>query len=483
MESKRHQAPLSRRALLARATMGVGTVALADLLSRERLLANPVKPELERHSFDLRPKAALIAPRAKAMISLFMQGGPSHMDLFDPKPLLNKLDGQDYTDEIHFDGKSEASTKILGSPWKFNRCGKSGMELSELLPHISGIVDEITLIRSMQTRVSDHAQSVNTLNTGRSFAGNPSLGSWITFGLGAESSQLPAFVALVDDALPLLGAKNWSSSPLPSLYQGTPVRPKEPRILNLDPPPEFKGAAQERWLRFVGDLNRDHLTRNSGDSDLEARIFNYDLAAKMQLAGKESLDISKESPATLEMYGINQPESRSFGERCLIARRLVERGVRFVQVFSPVQVWDHHHGIIAALPATCKRVDQPSAALVADLKQRGLLETTLVHWGGEMGRLPVIQNNTGREKVGRDHNGMGFSQWLAGGGVKGGYVHGRTDDFGHRAVEGIVTHHDYHATLLHLFGLDHRKLTYRFAGREQSLLDNKPCRIITELFA
>jgi hypothetical protein len=418
------------------------------------------------------------------MISLFMQGGPSAVDLCDPKPLLNKHHGEKFAGEIKYDNAAEASAKILGCPWKFQRHGECGMELSELLPHLGEIADDITLIRSMRTGVNNHGQSIDALNTGRPISYRPSLGSWMTYGLGAESRDLPAFVVLTDpDGLPVLGVQNWANGWLPSLYQGTVVRPREPRILNLDPSVLHRGRPQEAYLELLGEMNREHLARHPGESDLEARIASYELAARMQSAAKEAVDISQETAATHSLYGLDDPATRDYGTRCLIARRLVERGVRFVQLYTRYQFWDHHGSIRTALPAACRKTDKPSAALVRDLKQRGLLDTTLVHWGGEMGRLPVIQNDTGPDKVGRDHNTYGFSMWLAGGGVKAGRIHGETDEWGHRAVKDVVTHSDYHATLLHLFGLDHNQLTFVKNLRPQSLVDGQEARVVTELVA
>ena len=266
----------------------------------------------------------------------------------------------------------------------------------------------------------------------------------MTYGLGCETENLPAYVALIDPGqLPVMGVENWSNGFLPSLYQGTVVRPQEPRILNLDPPPHLKGPAQQLALEFLEKLNREHLSQRAGYHDLEARIASYELAAHMQLAAKEAVDFSRESKATHRMYGLDDPATKDFGSRCLIARRLIERGVRFVQVFTENQRWDHHGSIRSGLPSACKKVDVPSAALVKDLKQRGLLDSTVVHWGGEMGRLPVIQNDTGPSRVGRDHNTYGFSMWVAGGGFKQGHIHGATDELGHKAVEDIVHHFDY----------------------------------------
>jgi hypothetical protein len=472
----------SRRHFLATNAMGLGAVALAWLLNEDKLLAEPNKPDLDRHKFDLTPKPPLTEPRAKAMISLFMQGGPSHLDLFDPKPLLAQYDGKPFPGTIKYDNAAQASSKVLASPWKFAKHGQCGTEVSELLPHLAEVVDDITIIRSTYTGVNNHGQSIYALNSGRTLAGHPALGSWITYGLGSESRQLPAFVVLTDpDSLPVVGVGNWSNGWLPSVYQGTVVRPREPRILNLDPLPQMKGAAQERYLNYLERLNRGHLERHPGESDLEARIASYELAARMQTAAKEALDLASESAATKKLYGLDDPVTEEYGTRCLIARRLVERGVRFVQVFTKNQFWDHHGNMRTLLPAACKKTDKPAAALVKDLKHRGLLDSTLVHWGGEMGRLPVIQNDGGPNKIGRDHNTYGFSMWLAGGGIRGGYVHGATDEFGHKAVTDVVTHSDYHATLLHLFGLDHKRLIHSRNGQELSLVNNQPCRVVREL--
>lgn len=360
------------------------------------------------------------------------------------------------------------------------------MEISDLLPYTSQVADDICLIRSMHTGVNNHGQSIQALQSGRVAAGRPSLGSWVTYGLGCEADNLPAYLALTDPGLlPVLGVENWQCGFLPSLFQGTVIRPREPRILDLIPSSELAGAPQRRALDLLDQLNRRHLSERPGQLDLEARIASYELAAKMQVAATEALDLSKESKATQEMYGMFSPNpaTKEYGARCLLARRLIERGVRFVQIYTPDQMWDSHGSIITRLPAACAKVDQPSAALVRDLKARGLLDSTVVHWGGEMGRLPVIQNDSGRDKVGRDHNTYGFSMWVAGGGFKAGHVHGATDEWGHHAVENVVNHFDYHATLLHLFGLDAEKLTYHWGRRDQSLIDGQPAKIVKEILA
>ncbi|MCE9560751.1 MAG: DUF1501 domain-containing protein [Planctomycetes bacterium] len=474
--------PFTRRQLLHHSTFGIGSVALAHLLNQERLLADPAKPDLEPKHYDLKLKPTHFAPKAKAMISLFMQGGPSHVDLLDPKPKLTELDGKVFPGTIKFDNAAQASSKVLGSPWKFAKRGQCGTEVSELLPHLARIIDDITVVRSMHTDVNNHVQSIHALNTGRIVSGHPVLGSWLCYGLGSESQELPAFVALPDPvSLAVSGVEHWSNGWLPSVYQGTVVRSREPRIPNLDPPPHLKGDSQTELLKYLDELNRDHLAGHPGELDLEARIAGYELAAKMQTAAKEALDLSRETVKTKAMYGLHDPATAEYGTRCLIARRLVERGVRFVQVFTSNQQWDNHGSIRSTLPAVCKKTDKPCAALVSDLKQRGLLDTTLVGWGGEMGRLPVIQNDAGTTKVGRDHNTYGFTWWFAGGGFKPGMVYGATDEFGHHAVENKVSQHDFHATLLHLFGLDAKKLVYSRTGAELSLLNGHDGRVVKEL--
>jgi hypothetical protein len=473
---------LTRRHFLHTGTFGVGTVALAYLLNQEQLLAEPAKPDLERKRYDLKPKKPHFEPRAKAMISLFMQGGPSHMDLLDPKPKLTELDGKPFPGQIKYDNAAQASSKVLGSPWKFAKRGRCGTEVSVLLPYLARIIDDVTVVRSMHTGVNNHVQGIHALNTGRNVSGHPVLGSWLCYGLGSESQELPAFVALPDPvSLPVSGVEHWSNGWLPSVYQGTVVRPREPRIPNLDPPPHLKGDPQAELLKYLDGLNRDHLAAHPGELDLEARIASYELAAKMQTAAKEALDLSRETTKTKAMYGLDDPATADYGARCLIARRLVERGVRFVQVFTSNQQWDNHGSIRTSLPAICRKTDKPCAALVSDLKQRGLLDSTLVAWGGEMGRLPVIQNDAGAAKVGRDHNTYGFTWWFAGGGMQAGMAYGATDEFGHHAVENKVSQHDFHATLLHLFGLDAKKLLYSRSGSNVSILDGKDGQVVTDL--
>ena len=486
MKSMNSNSNIPRRTFLRQGAFGLGPLALAWMLQRDRALASPPKPALQPLTFDTLPKPPRAPAKATAMISLWMQGGPSHHDLFDPKPGMAEWDGQAFPGEIKYDNAAQASSKVFHSPWKFAPRGECGMELSELIPHTSAIADDICLIRSMKTGVNNHGQSIRALQAGRVTEGRPSLGSWLTYGLGCEADNLPAFAALIDPGqLPVMGVENWSNGFLPSLYQGTVIRPQEPRILDLTPPRELAGAPQDRALKFLDELNQRHLERRPGQLDLQARIATYALAARMQTAAADALDLSQETEATQRMYGMQSENAttRDYGARCLIARRLIERGVRFVQVYTQNQLWDHHGSILKNLPAACEKVDQPSAALVTDLKQRGLLDSTVVHWGGEMGRLPVIQNDAGREKIGRDHNTYGFSMWVAGGGFKPGCVYGATDEWGHHAVENIVNHYDYHATLLHLFGLAPDTLTYRRNNRDQTLTDGQEGQVVGEILA
>jgi hypothetical protein len=474
----------SRRHFLATNAMSVSSVALAWLLNRDVNADVKKQPDLQQRSYDTTPKPATAEPKAKSMISLWMQGGPSHHDMFDPKPELTKYDGQEFPGEIKYDNAAQASSKVFATPWKFRAHGQCGMELSELIPHTSSIADEICLIRSMRTGVNNHGQSIRALQTGRVVAGRPTLGSWLTYGLGCEADNLPAFMALIDPGqLPVLGVENWSHGWLPSIYQGTVIRPTEPRILDLTPPAHLKGKAQKRALEFLEQLNARHIAHRPGQLDLQARIASYQLAAKMQTSATTALDLSKETKATQEMYGMHEKPTADYGSRCLIARRLIEQGVRFVQVYTANQLWDSHGSILSRLPAACRKVDKPSAALVKDLKQRGLLDSTVVHWGGEMGRLPVVQNDAGRTKIGRDHNTYGFSMWVAGGGFKAGHIHGKTDEWGHKAVEDVVNHYDYHATLLHLFGIQHDELIFRRSNRDQTLTDGQPGNVVGGLLS
>ncbi len=476
--------PQSRRQFLAQNAMGVGSIALAWMLQQEQLQAKP-KSVTAKPFNDLKPRTPSFQPKAKAMISLFQHGGPSHMDLTDPKPELSKYSGTDYSGDIHFSFVNEASKKLLGSPFKFAPRGQCGTELSELLPYTSQVVDDLCVVRSMHTGANGHEVSIRYFHGGiPGVLGRPTLGSWLVYALGCESQDLPAYMVLTDPGgLPVDGVTNWSNGFMPAMFQGTVLRPREPRILNLQPPAHLVGKFQQQNLELLQQLNKDYLAAHPGEAELEARIASYELAARMQTAAAEALDISKESEATHRLYGIDRDETREYGTRCLIARRLVERGVRFVQLFHSGQPWDNHQSIASALPGICRKTDQPAAALVFDLKQRGLLDSTLVHWGGEIGRLPVTQEHGAPEKAGRDHNGQGFSIWLAGGGIRGGMTFGKTDEFGHKAVENVVTPNDFQATVMHLFGIDHQQMTFPSNNQPQMITAKRDSRVVQEILA
>jgi hypothetical protein len=473
----------NRRHFLAQGALGISSLGLATLLQADGLMAAPEKPPMEKIEYDVAPKRPAKPARAKAMISIFAGGGPSHLDLFDRKPLLDQYHGKQMPGhDIKYDNAGQATSEVMTCPWQFQRCGESGMEINaQLLPHFGAIVDDVTLVRSMHLPdIRNHVAGMRALTTGRGRDGWPSLGSWLTYGLGAESQNLPAFVALVLRGNPP-GSPFWDSRHLPSIYQGTIIRDKEPRIANLVPPAHLRGAPQRRQLELLEQLNTIHLDDHPGENDLSARIASYELAARMQTAATEALDLSRESKNTHAMYGLDAARTKGMAEACLLARRLVERGVRFVQIWD--YSWDMHENIFAALEGRCATIDQPTAALVTDLKQRGLLDSTIVQWGGEMGRLPVIQDRGQGRKPGRDHNTEGFSIWMAGGGLKAGHIHGATDEWGHRAVEDVVTQHDFHATLLHLMGLDHESFRFTENGREVALVEAGQGKVVEKMLA
>jgi hypothetical protein len=447
-----------RRAFLTRNVGGLGALALTHLLAREAGAApsaDPLAPKLPHHE-----------PRARSVICLFQHGGPSQMDLFDPKPELTRQHGKPYSGNLEAHFHTQVG-KLLASPFQFRKCGRSGVELSELLPHTAGIIDDLTLVRSMVSDSVDHEAALRFIHSGKTFPGRPAWGSWVLYGLGSMREDLPAYVVLSDPGgLPVDGTNNWSSGFLPAVYQGTPFRATGAPVANLAPPADLAAAGRRNQLDFLGELNAAHLRRHPGNTELEARLGHYELAARMQTSVPAVLDLSRESEETRRLYGLDNPKCAEYGKRCLLARRLVEQGVRFVQVFLSGQPWDTHDKNAARLKDLCAMTDRPSAALVTDLKRRGLLDSTIVLWTGEFGRLPVSQGADGR-----DHNRHAFSLWLAGGGFRTGYVHGATDDLGYRAVKDVVRVHDLHATLLHALGLDHTRLTVPHEGRDDSLTD------------
>jgi hypothetical protein len=459
---------LSRRELLQRSGLGFGSLVLAWMFQQEQARAAATGGAV---SFDLTPKQPHFQPKAKAVIQLMQNGGPSQMDLLDPKPLLSKLHGKKHEEKLETLQEGSADNVLMGSPYKFEKRGSCGMDVSELLPHTATIVDEITLVRSMYTEHNNHSEALVMLQTGKIFPGRPTTGAWISYALGTENQNLPAFVVLRDpEGYNTNGSLVWDNGWLPALYRGTEFSTKGSPVLNLKPAmPAPKGSQDDR-LDALAALNERHRTRYPEDTSLDARIRNYELAARMQLAAGGALDLAKESEATKKMYGLDDPVTVGYGMRCLMARRLVESGVRFVQVFPPVrpsiQPWDNHTNLTDELPKICSYTDLGGTALVKDLKERGLLDDVVVMWAGEFGRLPISQKGTGR-----DHNRFGFSLWMAGGGFKKGYVHGATDDIGYRAVENKLSVPELHATLFHQLGLDHKRVTYKLHGREESLTD------------
>jgi hypothetical protein len=432
---------------------------------------------------NLLPKKSHFAPRAKAVIMLMQNGGPSQMDLFDPKPELTKHAGKVHSERVEMFQKGSEANKLMASPLKFRRYGKSGVEMADIIPHIGSVADDFCLVRSMHNLHNNHTESLVAINTGKSISGRPALGCWISYALGTENQNLPAYIVLRDPGgYNTSGTLLWQNGWMPALFRGTEISMSGSPVLNLQPPKSVDPAARKDDLEFLAKLNRLHQRRDPRETELDARIQNYELAARMQLAAGDLLDISGETQATRKLYGLDNSKTAGYGMRCLMARRLIESGVRFVQIFPPIkpgfQPWDAHSNVKTENEAICAQCDQPSAALIKDLKERGLLDSTIVLWTGEFGRLPVSQNKTGR-----DHNRNAFSLILAGGGFKAGHVHGTTDEVGYRSVEGRVSVHDLHATLLHQLGLDHMKLTYDHHGRPERLTDPEvtDARVVNEL--
>ena len=485
-------APISRRAWFERMAGGLYGAALTSLFhgemgSASAAAAVELNSDAARGTFDLQPRRPHHRPRTEAVIQLFMNGGPSQMDLFDPKPYLEQHHGESYFDKIAGEVENiSAAGAILRSPFQFGQHGQSGIWLSELLPHLAHQADDLAVIRSMFTTNLTHEPALYLIHSGQMRSGFPALGSWIVYGLGAENQNLPAYVVLDDPAgLPVNGVENWSSGFLPPVCQGTRFRSQGAPILNLQPAQEDPAAVSRLARDFLARLDRGHLEARPHQPRLEARLSSYELAARMQLAAGEALDVSKESAATRAQYGVGNPATDSYAKRCLIARRLVERGVRFVQIFINAQIWDHHAGLAAGLRSACQRTDQPIAALLRDLKQRGLFESTLVVWGGEFGRLPIAQlpDNKNEQNVGRDHNKNAFTTWMAGAGIKGGTVFGATDELGLAAVEGRVSVPDWHATILHLLGLDYQQLVFPRNGLNERLTGVAEARVVKEILA
>ncbi len=459
--------PISRRQMLSRCANGFGAVALASLMGEAAYGGNIVTGG--DTSDPMRPRPSHYPARAKSVIFLFMDGGPSQVDTFDPKPRLDREHGQAIRAKVQPTQFNNVG-KVLRSPWKFENRGQSGIPVSGLFPHVGAWVDEMAVVRSMVSNFSEHTAANYFLHTGNGLQGKPSHGAWVTYGLGSESRDLPGFVVLNGGLIPPGGADCFGSGFLPASYQGSVFKAEGAPIANIQPPPG-NAQGQGRKLALIRQLDGDVLGRIGHHDGLEASIANYELAFKMQTAVPGLMDLASESAATRKLYGLDDEygPTRIFGRECLVARRLVERGVRFIELLCPGvghDRWDQHANLKDGHEKNARAVDRPIAGLLADLKARGLLDETLVIWGGEFGRTPMAQGSDGR-----DHNPYGFTIWMAGGGIKGGTIHGATDDYGYHAVENKVEIHDLHATMLHLLGMDHKKLTYRFSGRDMRLTD------------
>jgi hypothetical protein len=459
----------TRRQFLEKSALGFGAMAASTLLSEAASIANP---------FASRPPH--FAAKGKSVIFLFMHGGPSHIDTFDPKPELNRLHGQPIPPsfgKLDFQFSNMQKTPLMGTPRVFRKRGQSGIEISDLFENIAAHADDLAVIRSCHHDGFTHVTGQTWMNTGWGRVGRPSVGSWVVYGLGNESDNLPAFVVMLDGGIKA-GAPAYGSGFLPAAYQGTVLRSEGPPILNIKRPEGITGEQQEQMLDLLRSYNEEHRATRSEDTELAARMSSYELAFKMQMSVPEVTDLSRESEVTRKLYGLDDPMSAEFGTQCLIARRLVEKGVRFVQLYSGGKKgaevgWDGHNECNQNHEFMARRVDKPIAGLLADLKSRGLLESTVLLWGGDFGRTPFTDGaeGGGGNRNGRDHNPYGFTVWMAGGGIRGGKVIGATDSIGLKAVDDKVTMHDLHATLLGLLGLEHTKLTYFFQGREFRLTD------------
>ena len=459
MEPREFQAIQARRDFLRQCAGGLGTIALSQLMAADSTMT---------------PRAPHFTAKARNVIFLFMDGGPSHIDLFDPKPAMKKYEGEALPASMTKDLRLafiKPTAKVWASARRFDRHGQSGIELSDWMPHLAARADDLCVIRSMTSDQFNHHPGQLLFNCGSPLVGRPSMGSWISYGLGSESRNLPAFVVMRSGGIaPGAGTGNWTSGFLPSNHQGVPLRGTGDPVLYLSNPNGVSDELQRATLDGLGDLNRMNQAQ-TGDVEIASRMASYELAFRMQQAAPELMDFSTESPQTLALYGIDAERKNPYARNCLLARRLVERGVRFVQLMHGN--WDHHDDLEKKLKTSCDHVDQPTAALLADLKQRGLLDSTLVVWGGEFGRTPMVQADSPDKAAGggRDHHPFAFSLWMAGGGIKGGQTVGRTDDFGLQVVADRIHVHDLHATILHCLGLHHEALTYRHMGRDFRLTD------------
>ena len=465
---------VSRRDFLFRAGEGISGIALAHMLQQEGLLAAETACDAQGIASPTAPREPHFKPRAKAVISLFMSGGVSHVDTFDHKPMLEKHHGQPLTGKGRVRVRQGYPGPLMRSPFKFQRYGECGRLVSELFPHMGAMVDDLAFVHSCKGRSNDHVLAHYEWNTGSVLMGHPSVGSWVTYGLGSENQSLPGFVVVYDHrGGPFSGPSNWSSGYLPATYQGTVFRSQGDPILDLQPPSELLSHEQQRArLDHLATLNEEHAKQHPGSTELAARIASYELAYRMQGCAPEAVDVSQESEQTKALYGMDDPVTEPFGRQCLLARRLVERGVRFVQLYSGalrqqnIDTWDAHSNLIENHTLHAGEVDKPIAGLLKDLKRTGLLDDTLVVWHSEFGRMPISQRG-----LGRDHNPHAMTAWMAGAGIRGGQSIGATDEFGYKAEEQVMSYHDIHATMLHMLGMDHKRLTYFFNGRHMRLTD------------
>lgn len=469
--------PITRRALLATSALGFGSLALSYMMNASSASASDASAG---GLANLSARPPHFPPRAESVIMLVQNGGPSQMDLFDPKPHLTRMAGKTINVETFQPGNSQL---LMASPLKFQRYGTAGVEMAEILPHLGSVIDDMCMVRSMYSQHNNHTEALILLNTGKIFPGRPSLGTWVSYALGTENQNLPAYVVLRDpEGYNTSGSLLWENGWLPALFRGTEVATQGTPVRNLQPAMHVDADARRDDLDLIARLNELHRRSYPQESDLDARIRNYELAARMQLAAGDVLDLANETRATRDLYGLDEALTAGYGLRCLMARRLVESGVRFVQVFPPVkpqsQPWDAHQNVQTENEQICARTDRPSAALIKDLKARGLLDRTLVIWSGEFGRLPVSQNGRGR-----DHNRNAFTLLLAGGGFRAGLVYGETDDVGYKAAHNRVSVPDLHATILRQLGLDHDRLTYRHHGSDETLTDARvtQARVVADL--
>jgi len=475
---------IPRRDFFARTRDGLLGAALTRLFTDDYFGGSARASEVDHGMpMSLDPREGHHPATATSVILLFRNAVPSQIDLFDPKPVLNRMDGKPFPGNVEDIGNQSTANVgvMMGGMYPFARHGQSGMWMADILPHTSRMADDICLINSMWTDHPNHDNALYKIHSGRLFMGYPTIGSWTVYGLGSENRNLPAYVVLNSPlGMPKNGTRNWTSGFLPPLYQGTRFRPTGSPILNLKPQYDQPAPVTETARGLLDRLDQIHKGHRPHRPELDARIESYGLAARMQLSASEALDLGRESQGTLEMYGVGREPTDSFARNCLMARRLVERGVRFVQVFLEEQPWDSHVDLEGNHRAACLRTDQPVAALLQDLKQRGLLDSTLVVWGGEFGRTPTSQKS-GNVFTGRDHNMQAFTSWMAGGGIQGGTSYGETDEFGHAVVKDPVSVHDFHATILHTLGLHHQDLYFDRNGLEERLTGLHPPRVVKEI--